>query len=326
MPFVTLADLQVFIPTFNRPEMLKATISSVVCQSAGMPCVTVLDNGTFPSTKEAVDLFSQSGVAYQNSSSLGLGRFANFFLAQRVLSRKYALILHDDDQLHPDYLAFVLKAINAHSDATLVTCDVIEWPVGTKKENRPHLHNFGHVFTQREFATFVYNSERPSFSFAVYEAEAFKKLNLSSIFETYGKWGDTPLMIEAVGNGKALMFMDTCGWAGVHAGRNSGDRSTLPPATSWINLEKQFCKHMGDNPRTFSGLSFCLMNYRHLRSGFKRRIKKAMPFRQYIQESKAEKALTARSSLFRFLSCRIVQIVFLWLSHRHFKKSARPLF
>jgi len=324
MPFVTLADLQVFIPTFNRPEMLKSTLNSVLCQSAGTPCVTVLDNGTFPSTKETVDLFSQSGVGYHNSSSLG--QRGNFLLAQQLLSRKYVLLLHDDDQLHPDYLAFVLKAINAHSDAALVTCDVIEWPVGTEKENRPHLHNSGHVFTQREFATFVYNSERPSFSFAIYEAESFKKINLSSIFETYGKWGDTPLMIEAVGNGKALMFMDTCGWAGVHAGRDSGDRSTLPPAISWIHLEKQFCKYMGDNPRTFSGLSFCLMNYRHLRSGFKRRIRKDMTFRQYIQKSKTEKALTERSSLFRFFSCRIVQNVFLWFSHRHFKKSARPLF
>ena len=307
--------------------MLKATLDSVLCQSAGAPpYITVLDNGTSPSTKQTVDLFSQSGVAYHNSSSLGLGRFANFFLAQQVLSRKYALILHDDDQLHPDYLAFVLKAINAHPDATLVTCDVVEWPVETEKKVIPYLNHFGHVFTQREFATFIYNSERPSFSFAVYAAEAYRKLDLSFIFGTYGKWGDTPIMIEAVGSGRALMFMGTCGWVGVHAGRDSGDRTTLPSPSSWINLEKQFCKHMGDNPRTFSGLSFCLMNYRHLRSGFKRRIQKGISFRHYIQESKAENALTGCSSLFRFLSSRIVQKIFLWLSHRHYIKSARPLF
>lgn len=323
MPLVNLTDLQVLIPTFNRPEMLKSTLESVLCQSAGTPFITVLDNGTLPATKNTVDLFSKSGVRYYNSSSLG--RIGNFILAQQVLSRKYALLLHDDDQLHPNYLALVLKAINAHPNATLVTCDVVEWVVGTEKK-KIIPHNSGHVFTQQEFATFIYNSERPSFSFAVYAAESYKKLNLSSIFEIYGKWGDTPLMIEAVGNGKALMFMDTCGWAGVHAGQDSGDRSTLPLPSSWINLEKQFCKYMGDNPHTFSGLSFCLMNYRHLRSGFKRRIQKGITFRQYLRDAKAEKALTERSLWFRFVSRRIVQNAFLWLSHRHFMKSARPLF
>ncbi len=133
-------------------------------------------------------------------------------------------------------------------------------------------------------------------------------------------------MIEAVGNGKAIMFMDTCGWAGVHPGRDSGDPSTLPPYFSWINLEKQFCEHMGDDPHTFAGLSFCIMNYRHLKSGFKRRIQKRISFRQYITEAKTRNALTERSLRFRFLSWRIVQNIFLCLSHAHFINSARPLF
>ncbi len=324
MPQFTMEDIQVFIPTYNRPGMLRATLESVICQSAGVPPIAVLDNGMFPSTKETVDLFSNYNVSYHDSTSLG--RLGNFLLAQRLLSRKYVLFLHDDDQLHPDYLQFVLNAINAHAEATLVTCDVIEWPVGTAKKKVPHLNNLGHVFTQQEFATFIYNSERPSFSFAVYESESFKKVDLSSILDIYGKWGDTPLMIEAVGNGKAIMFMDTCGWAGVHPERDSGDPATLPPYFSWINLEKQFCEHMGDDPHTFAGLSFCIMNYRHLKSGFKRRIKKGASFQQYIAEAKIASALTERSLRFRFLSWRIVQKIFLWLSHRHFRKSARPLF
>lgn len=323
MPQFTLDDIQVFIPTYNRPDMLRATLESVISQSSGVPNIAVLDNGRFPSTKETVDLFSEHVVGYYDSTSLG--RFGNFILAQQVLSRKYVLLLHDDDQLHPDYLKFVLNGINTHEGVTLVTCDVVEWTVGTEKKNiRPH--NVGHVFTRQEFATFIYNSERPSFSFAVYAAESFKKIDLASIFDTYGKWGDTPLMIEAVGSGKSIIFMDTCGWAGVHSGRDSGDASTLPPYFSWINLEKQFCEHMGDNPRTFSGLSFCLMNYRHLKSGFKRRIQKGISFRQYVAEATAVKALTKRSLRFRFLSWRIVQHGFLWLSHRHFIKSARPIF
>ena len=324
MPQVTIDDFQVFIPTYNRPDMLRETLASVISQSTGISHIAVLDNGTFPSTKETVDLFSKYGVGYHNSASLG--NRGNFLLAQQLLLRKYVLLLHDDDQLHPDYLQSVLNAINAHPDVTLVTCDRTEWPVGTEKKKIVHSSNLGHVFTQQEFATFIYNSERPTFSFTVYAADSFKKINLPSIFETYGKWGDTPLMIEAVGSGKAVMFMGSFGWIGVHAEQDTYDPTTLPPYFSWINLEKQFCQHMGDNPHTFSGLSFCLMNYRHLKSGFKRRIQKGTSFQQYIAEAKIGNALTRRSLRFRFLSRRIVQNIFLWLSHRHFRKSARPLF
>jgi len=127
----------------------------------------------FPATKKTVDSFSNYTVGYHDSTALG--RFGNFLLAQQLLSRKYVLLLHDDDQLHPDYLKFVLDAINTHADITLLTCDVVEWVVGTEKKDI-HPHNLGHVFTQQEFATFIYNSERPSFSFAVYAATEFKKL------------------------------------------------------------------------------------------------------------------------------------------------------
>jgi glycosyltransferase involved in cell wall biosynthesis len=324
MPQFSMDDIQVFIPTYNRPVMLRATLESVIGQSVGVPHITVLDNGMFPSTKETVDLFSNFNVNYYDSTSLG--RFGNFLLAQRLLSRKYVLLLHDDDQIHPDYLQFVLNAINAHSEVTLVTCDVIEWQVGTAKKSIPNLHNRGHVFTQQEFATFIYNSERPSFSFAVYAVESFKKINLSSNFDIYGKWGDTPLMIEAVGNGKAVMFMDTCGWVGVHPGRDSGDPATLPPYFSWINLEKQFCEHMGDDPHTFSGLSFCIMNFRHLKSGFKRRIKKTMSYSEYMQTAKKVKALTWCSSLFRLFSNHLTQKVFLFFTHKYYKWTEKHLF
>lgn len=319
-----LDDIQVYIPTYNRPDLLRTTLESVIRQSVGVPHIAVLDNGMFPSTKKTVDLFSNYNVSYHDSSSLG--RLGNFLLAQQLLSRKFVLLLHDDDQLHSDYLQFVLNAINAHPSVTLVTCDRTEWPVGTEKKEMLQPHNLGHVFTQQEFATFFYNSEHPTFSFAVYAAESFKKINLASIFEIYGKWGDTPLMIEAVGKGKAIMFMGSFGWMGIHAGQDTCDPTTLPPYFSWINLEKQFLEHMGDNPHTFSGLSFCIMNYRHLKSGFKRRIQKGLSFRQYITEAKTRNALTERSLRFRFLSWRIVQNIFLWLSHRHYRKSARPLF
>jgi glycosyltransferase involved in cell wall biosynthesis len=324
MQAVTMSDLQVFITTYNRPDLLKLTLESVLCQTKCAPHIAVLDNGMLPSTGKVVDAFCNRNIARHDSSSLG--PLGNLLLAQRILSRKYVLLLHDDDQIHPDYLQLIRNVINAHPAVTLLTCRTLDWPVGGEKREHLHLHRSGHIFTQKEFATFVYNSGHPSYSLAVYEAEAFKKLDIKAIFGTYGKWGDGPLMIEAVGNGSAAMLMDTCGWMGTHPGQDTRDPATLPHYRTWINREKLFCAHLGDNPCTFPGLSFCLMNYRHLKSGYKRRVHKEISFRQYLSEARAAKALTGRSLQFRFLSPRFIQKIFLRLSDHHFKKTAQPLF
>lgn len=324
MQSVAIDDIQVLILTYNRPDLLRLALESVLCQTAGRPPVAVLDNGMFSATGETVARFSDRGVTRHDSSALG--PLGNLLLAQRILSRKYVLLLHDDDQIHPDYLQMVLNVINAHPAVTLLTCRTLDWPVDGKKREHLHLHNSGHIFTQKEFATFVYNSGHPSYSLAVYEAEAFKKLDIKAIFGAYGKWGDGPLMIGVVGNESAAMLMDTCGWMGTHPGQDTRDPATLPRYCTWINREKLFCAHLGDNPCTFSGLSFCLMNYRHLKSGYKRRVRKENSFRQYLREAKAAKALTERSLWFRFLSPRFIQKIFLRLSDHHFNKTSQPLF
>lgn len=324
MQAVTIDDIQVFITTYNRSDLLGFALESVLCQTAGRPSVAVLDNGMFPSTEEAVALFAPYGVTRHDSSALG--RFGNLRLAQQLLDRKYVLLLHDDDQIHPDYLQLVLNVINANPRVSIVTCRTLEWPVGEGRPAHDSLHRLGHIFSQREYATFFYNAGHPSFSLAVYEAAAYKSVDIESNFADYGKWGDWPLMIASVGSGRAAMLMDACGWMGVHPGQDTYDPATLPPYRVWINREKMFRRHMGDDFRTFSGFSFCLMNYRHLKSGYKRRVRKDISFQQYIAEAEKEGALTKRSLSFRHLSLGFVQKVFLKLAHRYYDKTSQPLF
>lgn len=323
MPSVSIDDIQVFIPTYNRPEMLRLTIESVLAQTSGVPPVAVLDNGSFSSTKEVLQQFSGHEIPYYNSSSLG--RWGNFILSQKILSRKYLLLLHDDDLLHPEYLQLVLDVVNAHPDATLVTCSSMPWAVGTKCNGPEHLRKDGCVFSQSEFALFSYiGGGRVSFSLSVYKAETFKKINMLDHWERYGKWGDRPLMIEAVGNGVAIKLADRCGWAGVHPGQDGVDSSNLPMCRAWISWEKLFCIQLGDNPFTLSGLSFCLRNYRSLKAGY-RRTQKEMPFSQYLREARISGASTMRSSVARYFPLGLVRKIFIWSLRRRLRKAARPL-
>lgn len=320
---LTIEDIQVFIPTYNRPEMLKLTLESVLAQTSGVPPLAILDNGSFPSTKDVLEQFSEYKIPCYDSSSLG--RWGNFILSQTLLSRRYLLLLHDDDLIHPEYLQLVLNVVNAHPEATLVTCSSIPWLVGTERNGPEHLRSGGHIFSQSQFAAFSYiGGGRVSFSLSVYKADTFKRINMLDHFERYGKWGDRPLMIEAVGEGLAIKLIDRCGWAGVHPGQDGGDLSNLPKCQAWINWEQLFFTKLGDNPFTASGLTFCLRNYRSLKRGFQGRTQRDVPFNQYLREARNGGALTRRSSLARYCPVGLRKLL-VWFLRRRLRTAIRPL-
>ena len=318
------SDIQIFIATYDRPELLKLALESVLGQSVrGMP-VAVLDNGSNPDTERTVSAFAPLGVAYH--ASRHLGKLGNLLFAQTLADRDYVMLFHDDDQLHPDYLRSVLSVLNAHADITLVTGKMTLAPAGERRRVKSPLEPVGHLFTQREFAVFQYNSGPVFFPMAVYRTALFKRLNFPALFETYGKWLDTPLTIEAIQAGTAAFLTRSCGWYGLHRGQDSVNLDTLPPFDAWLSVEKMFLSHLGDDPATFPGLSFCIMNYRHLASGFKRRMKRTITFNDYLKVALEIRAMTPRSYRFRLLSNHLVQKLHLRLTALYYRKRERVLF
>lgn len=144
-------------------------------------------------------------------------------------------------------------------------------------------------------------------------------------FDRYGKWGDVPFMLESIGSGKAVVLTDACGWMGMHPGQDSNDSSTLPSYQTWIAREANFYRFMGDDPLTLSGLSFCIMNYRHMRSGYKRRVRRDIPFKRFLEEARLGKALTHRGEWSHFLSFRFIQKLLEAYMARRYRRSVREL-
>ena len=305
---ITMNDIQIFVTTYNRPNLLKLTLKSVLAQTDPVLHIAVLDNGAFSKTKKQMSAFSKEGIQYHDTSHLG--SFGNLLYAQQILNKKYVMLLHDDDLIHSDYFSLVLKVINKNKNINLLTCRTIPWAVEDRPRPHPTLCSLGHLFSQQEYATFVYNSGHPSYSLAIYNSERFKSIDILENFNTFGKWGDVPLMIKIIRDGYAAVLMDTCGWMGVHSGQDTNTTSTRPTYQSWIERECLFAELLGDDYRTLSGLSFCLQNYRRLRSGFKRRISKEVSFNQYLKKARESAALTKRGELFRFFSPKWLQKIF----------------
>jgi len=318
-----VSELQVFLPTYNRPELLRKTIQSVLGQTVSVEHICVLDNGGFSETREMLLEFEGCGIEYRDTREFG--SWGNLLAAQKFLQCEYALLLHDDDLIHPEYLEIAIQILDADSGFNLLTAHAMPWDIEQDPINLPSLSAKGHLFSSREYATYVYNSAHPSYSLAIYRRAAFKALGVQENFDKYGKWGDVPLMLETIQAGSAVVLADTCGWMGLHAGQDTNDQSTRPPYQAWINREANFFRFMGDDPLTLSGLSFCIMNFRHMRSGYKRRVRQDVSFNQFLAEARTASALTKRGEWTRFLSFRFVQKMLERYLRRYYRKKARSL-
>ena len=69
---ISSSDIQVYLPTYNRPKLLHKTISSVLAQTVPVEHICVLDNGGFAETQEMLMEFEGSGVEYRDTRGFGL--------------------------------------------------------------------------------------------------------------------------------------------------------------------------------------------------------------------------------------------------------------
>lgn len=318
---LSASDIQIFIFTYDRPEWLRLSLESVLAQTVKGLSITVLDNGTNPATERVAANYSQSGVNYY--STRHLGHLGNTLQAQTIAEGKYVLLFHDDDQLHPEYIHNVATVINTYPDVNLLTGRMTLQPAGVRKSFTESLEPIGYLFDQKMFATFRYNSGACYFPITVYRTALFKQLDIPQLYHCYGKWRDNPMIVQMVQDGKAFVFIQSCGWYGIHQGQDCVDQNTLPEFNAWLNMEKSFLAYLGDDPATFSGLSFCILNYRHLASGYKRRMKKTVGRADYFNAALENGSMTPRSYRFHYFTNGLVQKLFRMISRYYFSRHIR---
>ena len=94
---VEIDDIEVFILTKNRTNYLNESILSLINQTTIPKFITVLDNDSEDNTSSVVQAFSDLDVKYIKTQ----GFLGNFNKAREIVSKKYCMLFHDDDLLHP---------------------------------------------------------------------------------------------------------------------------------------------------------------------------------------------------------------------------------
>ena len=105
-------QLQVFIATYRRPEMLARQLDSLLDQTFRPREITVLDNASDAATRQIVESRAPRGARYVATSDLGsLGNMK--FAIAHAHDTGYVAVFHDDDCVAPTYFESVAKVISA---------------------------------------------------------------------------------------------------------------------------------------------------------------------------------------------------------------------
>lgn len=120
--------LSICIPTYNRAELLRSALMSLVPQVEKLSNkveLIVSDNCSTDHTQEVVEWARQFGPIsyYRNSENLGAAR--NIMLLTKTLSTgEYGWIIPDDDLARPNAVQYVLKVLQRHSNVDYVFVNV----------------------------------------------------------------------------------------------------------------------------------------------------------------------------------------------------------
>ncbi|WP_375474537.1 glycosyltransferase family 2 protein [uncultured Nostoc sp.] len=112
------SKVTIAIPTYNRSELLKASLESVLAQDYQDYQVLVLDNASDDDTEAIVRSFTDSRIIYVRNE-VNIGIFGNWQRSVELNTSPYLSILSDDDVLLPNFIHESVLALDNHPHAGL---------------------------------------------------------------------------------------------------------------------------------------------------------------------------------------------------------------
>ncbi|HET9343703.1 MAG TPA: glycosyltransferase family 2 protein [Candidatus Eremiobacteraceae bacterium] len=123
----TLGAVTAIIPTYQRPQMLRRALSSVLRQTIPNVRVCVYDNASGGETESVVKAFASGDARVQYfRHDRNIGAMANFLFGMRRVETPYFSFLSDDDVLLPDFYETALSGFARQPDALMSAASTVE--------------------------------------------------------------------------------------------------------------------------------------------------------------------------------------------------------
>ncbi len=138
-------DFSVIVPVFNRSELLKRALDSVISQSLAPREVIVVDDGSTDDTAEVLRSDYSTHVRVISQPNAGVSRARNVGIT--ASGSEWIAFLDSDDEWHPRKLEFQAKFLAQNSEYQVCHCDEIWIRRGTRvNPKKRHAKSGGWIF------------------------------------------------------------------------------------------------------------------------------------------------------------------------------------
>ena len=281
--------IEAFIITYNRKDLLKDSIQSLLNQTIGNLETTVMDNGSTDGTEAVVN---ELQATYPNlhyhkrevNNSLEI-----FKDVIRLAEKDYMILFHDDDILHPDYFKYAMKAINKYPNTAIVAASYKEHSNPDNKNWEKIFGSFYYFNKKNDFVDFLCYHKGFGYSSTIYKTDNLKRIinNMPDISK-YGKICDKPFVIETMQeNDGAIIFKDKHFLRyRVHPGQDT--QASGPYYNEIIEFNRFYKSIMTRN--WYSNFLFNLINYKQLKNGYIWGNDNTLTLNEFIQKAIDENA------------------------------------
>lgn len=268
MALYTKDNIEAFVLTYNRRDMLKEAVTSLLNQTIGNINVTVMDNC---STDDTEDVIKEMQKEYPNlhyhKNPVNEGQRTNFNNAVNLAEKDYVIMLHDDDIIHPDYLKYALAAINKTPNTAVVSSFYKEW-THPDNLNWKHAHtSFNYCPNKQIFADYLYRMQNFCYSNTVYKTSNLRDyIKLNESLDSFGKIADKPFVLKTMkdNDGAVILRDKNLIRYRVHPGQ---DTASSGPFYDEIITYNKFFKHYMQKS-AYSMFMYNLINYKQLKNAY----------------------------------------------------------
>ncbi len=246
---LTKDDIEVFVLTYNRANLLNKAVDSILQQSVGPLKVTIIDNASTDNTQALIENKQKN---YPNlfyfRQPVHLSCFAeNLRAAQEKAQSKYVMFFHDDDIAHPQYIEIALKLINKYQNTDLV-CTLLKTFTDEKEieickfdKVRYTLFPNKNAFTAHIYGAMFTNETSLYFPNLIYKTENIKHIYMNS--DIGGKTADKPFVISSLKEGTVLQIREPEIFNyRIHEAQDSQNKKEVNPTCEQIIEHQKFFK------------------------------------------------------------------------------------
>lgn len=247
-----MKEIEVFILTKNRIDLLKYSINSILNQTHKVK-LTIIDNNSDDLTEVYVkDLMKHHDNVFYYKQNSTVEFCKNLETAQKLAKTEYVMFFHDDDILHPQYLEIAYRLINKYDDVDII-CGLLTTfkdnsEINFEKHNTIKYSIFKDkiAFTKHSYSACITDNTSIMFPHVIYKTNNIKNITIES--NKYGKIADKPFVINSIKSGKCIQIRnkDMLMYR-IHCRQDSANNANGPYLNEIINHNKFFKELLSKN-------------------------------------------------------------------------------